>query len=290
MSEPYVLQLLSRPFNPFSFTKSQSRSSFETKTAAINVTPTNSNYSINEIKEDALWLSKQAEIDEVSALRIVVLEYQSRSSAQLRGEFSDEEAASLHEAGGNINTETSNLLSRALRSKALSSDKQTASFNSQDGRRVRALEIYLSERRYLLKCTDWILHSGLRADSITAPPMSGGAEAQSSWLERLGEQLIATFHQDSDANEFLLYCIKALKANIERLGKGSGWYKSEGGREDIELEWLSSQIAEAIHTMEIIFLLLDYQKDSRTSTSVLEWFRFAASYGFFDQFTPVSRC
>ena len=79
-SDTQVQKLLARPFHPFSFTQSNTKAAFETKTAAINVAPTsNCEYDINKIKEDALWLSKEAQIDEVSALRIIVLEYQSRA-------------------------------------------------------------------------------------------------------------------------------------------------------------------------------------------------------------------
>jgi nuclear pore complex protein Nup188 len=283
-SEPDVIKLLSRPFNPFSFSQANTKTAFETKTAAINVTPTTkSTYSIQEIKEDSLWLSKEAQIDEISALRIVVLEYQSRSAAQLQGEFSDEEAVSLQEAAGNINTESSNLLSLALKSRTTTSSGKSET--GVESRRCRLLQIYLSERRNLFACTNIILHTSLRY----LQGKGKQAQHQPTWTDQVSELFIQSQDLSSHgATDFLNYYIKSFKTNIEGLNEGSGWFKADGGREDLELEWLNTRIAEAIHTLELSLLMLSYCTDVRTPGNLLEWFRFVSEKGYFDQFVPVS--
>ena len=53
------------------------------------------------MKEDALWLSEKAQIDETAALRVVVQECQSRAATRLRTPFSEEELAGIRETAGN---------------------------------------------------------------------------------------------------------------------------------------------------------------------------------------------
>ena len=182
---------LARPYNPYSYTpNTPTKSTFETKTAAINVTPTTKkDYDITEIKEDALWLSKEAEIDELSALRLVVLEYQTRSAAQLQSEFSDEERIFLQEAAGNGSLELSSTLSRTKLASAVS-DEHAVDLDSKDVRRVRALRLYLSERRYLLKCAGLFLQRALdqQNDPVEAEHDHGG-EITASWTRHVGEDL-----------------------------------------------------------------------------------------------------
>ena len=63
--------------DPFPSASTKSKSAFQTKTAAINATPiSNGDYDIEQIKADAQWLSENSKIDEIGALRIVVLDWQ----------------------------------------------------------------------------------------------------------------------------------------------------------------------------------------------------------------------
>ncbi|KFZ20101.1 hypothetical protein V502_03357 [Pseudogymnoascus sp. VKM F-4520 (FW-2644)] len=277
-SDTQVQKLLARPFHPFSFTQSNTKAAFETKTAAINVAPTsNCEYDINKIKEDSLWLSKEVQIDEVSALRIIVLEYQSRAAAQLKSEFSNEEAVSLQTAAGNINTESSNLLSLAL-----SAAKNAAGGNKSDSdedRRIRAVQIYLSECQSILACSKLIFHVGFR----TFESKGKGLNAETTWIDRVAEAFVTS--QEQNPERFLHYCITSLKANFDTLNDGSGWFKCEGGRPNVESEWLQSRVTEAVHSLEISLLILDYRKDTRSGANVLEWFQFMSAYGFFENFS-----
>jgi nuclear pore complex protein Nup188 len=112
-------QILSRPWKPFPDPSQQEKSKFESKTAPISVTPTpNGHYSIDEIKEDSLWLSKDARISEYAALQLVVQEWQSRPTVQLLSGLTEEEALSVQDAAGTANLGASTL-STQLRSQTI---------------------------------------------------------------------------------------------------------------------------------------------------------------------------
>jgi nuclear pore complex protein Nup188 len=283
LNDPEVLQLLARPYNPYSFNKNQTKTSFETKTAAINVTPTSKGlYDIGEIKEDALWLSKEAQIDEVSALRLVVLEYQGRSSAQLLCDFGEEEAACIQEAAGNGPE------SLAMVPTAAVSSGNVDKFNSQGSRRIRALRLFLSERRYLLKCAASLLQTGLDQHMDAADGTGQAGNRSRTWVDQMGTKVCESIRESGRSmQEFLMDSIRSLKMSFAGLENGSGWFAQDGGHEVLEIDWLGNKIIEAVHTMEIVFSILDFQRSIPSSDSVLEWFRFVMTFGFFDEFNSV---
>ena len=71
LSDAESYNLLKRPLAPFLPPSSGTKSQFDHRTAAINITPDDSApYNLTQIKEDALWLSTEGGIDEVVALRV----------------------------------------------------------------------------------------------------------------------------------------------------------------------------------------------------------------------------
>lgn len=223
----------------------------------------------------------------------MVLEYQSRASAQLRSEFSDEEVASLHETGGDVYAEHAVVVpSTKLRSG--DSGERLRNFNSQENRRLRALRLYLLERRFLLKCAATFFQAALdeQTDVSEASERGNGndnlKDSGKIWIRRVGEKLLSSIEKaERTTHDCLLDSIRSLRAKFRSLENGSGWLKQEGGRADLEIDWLSTNIIEAIHTMEITFEILDSQSQIPSSEAVLEWFRFVSQYGFFDHFEPV---
>lgn len=279
LSDPVTLDLLAHPFKAFSEPSQQTKSALETKTSAINVTPSsNARYDIKEVKEDALWLSKEAKIDEMSALRIVVEEYQSRPSAQLLGRFSNEELVSIQEAAGSRQF----LGPLALLSQGADSDAIQKDFDTQENRRLRILRTYLSERRNILQCVNILLQNALYQGSGSGKGKE--RELALSWVSEIGNNLI---QEMGGAETWVLESLTAVENNVENINNGSGWYNDEGGREDIEIEWVNNQIMEATHTMEIIFQIIDNMSTICSSATVLAWLQVATKYNFFDQFTTV---
>ena len=295
--DPHTVQLLRSPFEPFAKPTSQTKSSFETKTAAINVTPSvHGAYDINEIKDDGLWLSKETGIDELAALRIVVHEWQARPKAQLLGGFSEEEAVGLQDVAriNGFGRSFLGLQSSLMPTTTADRDDFTQAIN----RRRRLIEIYLSERRYVLKVCEWLVHAFFHARALATA--SRGKESgtssekeRSNWAIEVGRSISNTDNAvggaSSSRDDWMLRCIHALQARIDDLQRGSGFFKTEGGREDVEEAWFNNYVQESIHIMGFLFLFVDSSSEVTVSSVTLAWFGFASRYGFFEHFEAVGK-
>ncbi|KAL2068957.1 hypothetical protein VTL71DRAFT_15295 [Oculimacula yallundae] len=281
LADAQVIGLLGNPYNAYPPPSAQTKNAFDTKTSAINVTPSsNAQYDIKEIKEDALWLSKTANINEIAALRIIVEECQSRAAAQLLGPFSEEELASIRNAAGNNRYSSS--IPIGLMSQGADPQHTKRGFGTQESRHKRILRTYLCERKHLLKCSERLFHHLF----VT---FEGGNDTttERSWLGRMGARFLerlslAGFSVDDG---FLLRCIDGIATNMKNLVNGSGWFSEDRGKEDLERDWMKSQITEAIHSMELMWQFrVYYSFDFPSSELVLAWFRLQKDCGFFNNF------
>ncbi|KZF19660.1 putative nucleoporin [Xylona heveae TC161] len=290
--DPVTIDLLSRPNGPFEKPTAQTKSSFETRTAAINVAPNaQGSYNINQIKDDALWLSKESRIDEISALRIAILEWQTRPAVHLLTGFSEEEAASVQEAAGGTTLGSSVFRPNAsvIPSKSGVQAVDAADFGSDENRQLRLLKGYLSERRYVLKVSTLVLYAATPAGS-TATQSHRSHQELPFWVPEAGNAVLKACGIDTEyvveGKSSILRCIECLQERVEVLEMGSQWYKEEGGRPEMEDSWGRNQILEMIHILELIFVLLDSSPHLTSSEVLLAWFTFMAKYGFFDRLEP----
>lgn len=288
--------MLRHPLDPFQESTAQTRAHFETQTAAINVTPSdNGPYDIKQIKEDSLWLSKETKIDELSALRIAVLEWQTRAAGQLLSGFTEEETLSIQDAAGRASLGSSTLLADAsLLTAPVDAVRRTlATFSSTEQRRLRLLKLYLSERTHLLKVYEILTRAALLSDHA-APSLGtkGKAKASSPWLVEAGHAILETKQSDQGGDPpsatILLRCIRTLRTCLNGLQSGSGWYVEEGGNVDIEDYWGQTQIAVIIHTMRLMFVHLVVPDRIPASSIVTAWFRFAGDCAFLKVLQPVN--
>lgn len=223
-----------------------------------------------------------------------MLEWQLRSSTQLlQGPTLDEQAQSSVTARNG----SSHILRPSLRSSILAkSELQEGSqhtFNSSESRQTRLLETYLSERRYIIKTSQYIVSE---AQCQTSREHSGRATGKPadrvSWVQEIGNALLVDYQVDGVSPKFgkniIVSVVDALQKRATGLEQGSGWFKDQGLREDIEAAWAINQILEMIHIMETILVLLDSSAKLTRSDAFLSWFRFTSSYGFFELFEPVS--
>ena len=101
LSNQYVEAQLKQGTPAFNNKSSASTSRYTSATAAIKVTPsTDKHYDISQIKTDTEWLSKELELNEVQALRVVLLEWQNRPKLHLLAGYSEAEVASLRDVYG----------------------------------------------------------------------------------------------------------------------------------------------------------------------------------------------
>lgn len=137
LADPLSKESLTTPFDPFSSAFADRKSQFDKRTSAINVTPNGGtgSYDIKVVKDDSLWLAKEAKIDEVSALRLVVLEHQARSKEQLLS-TSDDGSHNDDEVG----------LAKSSFFKEVTSPAQNDASTASDVRRKILLQLYIKEK------------------------------------------------------------------------------------------------------------------------------------------------
>lgn len=285
------MQLLAKPFDAFAKATAQTKSAFETKTAAINVTPTtDGRYDIGQIKEDSLWLSKEVDIDEIAALRIVVEEWQTRSASRLLCAFTDEEISTLQAAVDNATDVQLNSTSRALLSGAGGLGTNPETFETQESRRLRIINTYLTERTYILRCAETLLQRCTYSEYIVRRGVVTTTKGEAPWVESVAKNLRESVHLSGrESHIFQANCIKGLRTCVERLVQGSGWFKQDGGRDDVELEFTRTQLAEAIHILELLFQALETAGCIPSAKTVLEWYQVLSEFGYLDQYQAVSQ-
>ena len=290
LTDPQTIQILARAFSPFEPPNTQTRSNFQTKTSAINVTPSSqARYDIKQIQEDTLWLSKQSNIDEVSALRIAVIEWQTRSLVQLLHGRSEEQftyqngAERIGDLRASIFDPGSSLLAPSITEEG---KRSTENFEDLNPRRQRLLETYLSEKRCILKCCEYLTFYALCIPK--GSPMGLGDQDPNStdWVREVGANVLSSWNLDDsrkgDRKHPVIEAVDALRARLESMGKGSGWLQDEGVQEEIELAWARSQILEMIHIMQITLNLLESTVDLVKSSAILSWFRLMKDSEFYD--------
>ena len=293
LADPQTVQVLAHAFSPFQQPSPQSKSTFETKTSAINATPSpHAHYDIKELQEDTLWLSKETNIDEVSALRIALLEWQTRSCAQLlQGDF--EEQVSYQDGGRSASIFQPSPFDPGSSFLLKSQEKSSLiPFEETGLRRRRLLETYLSERRCILKCSEFITFTALFKPDRSSLDPEGTKREGPWWLRTVGANILSSWKLDDaaqgDRKDLILQAVDALRARLEALTRGSGWFQDEGVQEDIELAWMRNQILETIHIMQICLNLLCSSTELMESSVALSWFRLMRDCEFYDCMQLVS--
>lgn len=194
-----VKSILISPFTPFGSPSPQTKSDFEKRTAAIHVLPSNDGqYDINQIKQDALWLSIKAGIDEVAALRITILEWQNRPAAHLLAEWSEEERLSVQ-----------NVTAYASTSFRASTVTPLGIFDKEENRQARLITCVRTEQTSILELSASLIALNLPTNTHRLS------------LEGAADQIYRSQTQGQDnANKprrFFVECCDALKQKLALL-------------------------------------------------------------------------
>ncbi|KAI0406696.1 nucleoporin subcomplex protein binding to Pom34-domain-containing protein [Xylaria palmicola] len=282
-NDPLVQSFFTSPGSAFepSTDRSPHQATFEKKTAAIHVTPSpNDKYDIKVIKEDALWLSKNARINEVAALRVVVVEYQSRPTSQLLGPISNQDIASLRAAAGAARSQTSNIIPGLSLTANLDASDVQADFDKPASRRLRIFQTYLSERRCYAATNDYIFTLMLQEKLPTSPATEASSAIRKSLLDVYG--ISSKQAQKSTADiptktchaliaqyiSLLPDCIQQASTSLESVVDDKGLIS-----DDTQELWAQTSLTEMLHRMTILFQLLDRSGDSFVSDTIAQqWF------------------
>ncbi|KKY24144.1 putative nucleoporin [Phaeomoniella chlamydospora] len=274
----------------------QSKSDFETKTAAINITPaSNGQYDIDQIKSDALWLSKEVNLDEVSALRIVVLEWQNRSKSKLRHGFTEAERATLQAVLGTASFKGVDDAGREFTTINVKEpyDHSSGIFSSVEQRRLRMLDEYFGQCKFVMATHERLLSICFAQLNDQHDDFFGLAKEepeQAPLTEILGRKVLKLQKKTElyNSGQHLERCTRKLESYVDQLASGCGIFKAEGGRDDIDDAWTRINLQQMISTLNIMFLHIRSCKKVFTASVVLQWLRFAAQYDFLERFKPSS--
>lgn len=153
---PPQLKALAHPYAPFPASSQSSKQDFESKTASIHLESADQRGPlppINDLKREALELASSLGIDELSALRVVILEYQNRESVALVKASS---SPTTNQVGGLFAFDYST--------------KNAGDTETDEEKREKALQqrigIYLQERRYAIKCTTYLVRASFAKKNV----------------------------------------------------------------------------------------------------------------------------
>ncbi|ODH46240.1 hypothetical protein GX48_07663 [Paracoccidioides brasiliensis] len=294
LSCPESIHILSNPFCPFSSPTEQSKSEFQSKTAAIHIsTSSHSPWDVDEIKRDAGWLSKRTQIDELTALRIVIYERQNRPSDQLLSQFSEEEIASLQEAIGTGNLSHSTRGVQAAEILKYKGDQilEPIGFSAEALRQFKLFQLYLSEKQHILKVSQRLLCVALRGrvpsyhDPVVKQPQDGRVQ---SMLEELAKSIFGLQSGKGLDAVSVKQCIEAVRTRIGNLEAGSGWLLPDEPNVEIELVWQTNVLEELSQVLQFLVLQLQLSKTIPSAELLLSWLRLMAKYEFLDMLCPTT--
>ncbi|KAL2869274.1 nucleoporin [Aspergillus lucknowensis] len=280
LSHPESIQLLSNRSAVFSAPSAKTKSDFETKTAAIHVeTTAQASYDLKEIKADALWLSENAEIDEVNALRITILEWQNRPATRLLDRFADEETTSLKKAAG-IDTFRVSVAGSSFAeifNPRPGKVNNAVDFSSEKTRRLRLQELYLSERSHVIKTARKLL--ALFLDDDDSSPQDWDSRKD---LCKLGASIFKDKIKGKDGHTFSQGCIDAIQTRLSALEGDGGWLRATESSEEVENLWRTSLVEEVSQILQVLFLQLETSAEIPSAGLLLSWLRLMVDYLFLE--------
>lgn len=250
------------------------------------------------MQEDSLWLSKETQIDEIAALRIAILEWQTRPADRLLYGSPDDDGPSLSSGTSSTLFQPSLSIPRSsILGKQLPFGGDNRSLDSSQARRRKLLYIYFSERLYILKVSEHVVFCTLPETSSSARPqpderLEGKVPDRSGWVEELGNKILDAWNLNAVAKEksrsFIVTAVDALQSRIENLERGCEWLHDENLKGEFEVAWGRNQVLELIHIMRLILSLLNASTKLSQADIFLAWFRFMGKHAFFESFNPVS--
>ena len=194
----------------------------------------------------------------------------------------------MQERVGSPNASGLESVAGCLRSKRSEKD-----FFSENSRRIRIQNIYLSEKTHILKTSRKLLgaflYGKVPADArLISLPHDPQLLMREDGLAHLGEQVLQTRLGENESAHFLLDAIKAIEKRLSDFQTEGGWLSAAESNFETENAWRTSLIDEVVHIMQIIYLHVQYCNEVTSGEVVLAWLRLMAEYSFMEPVNPVS--
>ncbi|KAH8668373.1 nucleoporin subcomplex protein binding to Pom34-domain-containing protein [Xylariales sp. PMI_506] len=298
-SSPAILEFLTNPTVHAFFTKPSTvfetvvgdndphKQAFDTRTSAVQVTPTpNDKYDVKMVKDDSIWLSKNARINLLAALRIVVIEFQSRARSQLTGPISTQDVANLQEAAGVTNAQTSSTIPGLSLVGTRDATEIQEEFEKEGARRRRIFQTYLAERRYFAMATDYLFTLMLHEQLPSCSSSEATRKIRDSLLQAYGitpvtpqaEAPTKTYH--ALVSQYFTRIADSVKSCEDIATVVQDEILQD---DDMQVEWMGTCLTEAIHAMTVAFQLLDLSSQVLVPAEILtQWFSFVGDTAFLE--------
>ena len=278
-----VTNYLSASFDPFLPPSQKTKSDFETKTAPIHVSQSASgDYDLEEMKEDALWLSEQVRIEELVALRIVILEWQQRAEYELI-ERSGGLVGAVVPVAGDFGAATLGKSSFSFTASTTGAgmNKRLLDLGKEEGRRLRQLRIYLEEKSWILKLSTELVNRFAAQGDET--------KTGRNWIEKLAAKVVndqCSINDEEEHQAFCAQCIDFLSDKIQQVSDPSKVpevFKSDQVKNAMYEEASFQDMTTAMRLLMTNTYLFDGVPGHKLIT---DWFKLMADVNFFQDLAP----
>lgn len=281
VSDSDTRDTLSRPFQPFQQPSSHTKSTFDTKTAPINVSqPPNNDYNLQQLKDDALWVSKELGIDEVSALRCAVVEWQQRPAHLLLGKVQSE---------SNSQDLTQSYFGKSKAAHGSTEGKTSPDFVNVELRRQRLVQICLEERSAASACSALLISLAASAndkslrEAIIPSTLEFGAAT--TWVE---VQAGLVYNAMAGGEGKVKSCIQAITTLAKGLEGPAQWPSALKDRPDLSAVSFDAIIQDLVNAVRVTLAVVYALESPFTATEVLDWFKLMRSISYFSDLSAIT--
>ncbi|KAF2154197.1 hypothetical protein K461DRAFT_292863 [Myriangium duriaei CBS 260.36] len=276
--------LLTSPWTAFSKPTPDTKSQFETRTAAINV-PTHSNghYDISELRADALWLAKETAVDEVTALRTVILEWQQRTDQALLSNWYEEEVSNLQACAAAPGIQAIQELV-SLHGGSLPADEVPDAQKSEPSRRRLIFSFHLQEREYFYKAVETVAGIAQRADLQLArsalPPSLIISQEVRHVAESMWKSQRDSSSQNSSSGSFE-HIVGIVRELLEIGGDPQRWPDSAKTDDSMATTYTKALLEQLLSNLRLLYShVMATRLQSSNTSDIRLWYGLMDDFGF----------
>ncbi|QIW96447.1 hypothetical protein AMS68_001965 [Peltaster fructicola] len=249
LSDSEAITILSQTSRPFDRQNEETKRAWQDKTAPIHVSSiATAGYSINQLKIDSLWLAKELDISELAALRVIIIEWQSRPADLLLGRTSD------------------------------STSQGTATVR-EVARHRRLLQVYLQE-------TSAIKHiSAILVALDTGEAASGDAEYD-PWMLRVRDSIRRIHKSIGNSDNIVSAFIKEFERLTSMLENNRQWPECFQNDFILHADYSTAVLRDMTSTLRQGLVYLFHTADVSSAATVLSWFQTMQRTTFLQELAP----